>query len=249
VRSDLASWGNDGHSMSHGSEEGENYWPGYVDALTSMVQVLAFVMMMLAMAVFVLSQSVSKRAVEAIAKAVNADVKPDADIKQLTQSVVDQIDRLRKSASAPGEVAKSSPTVEPRTQSDAQKPAAMRINGGQSQPSRAVIEVPPDAPRLTVAFADRSSRIESDQAQSIAGFVEDNKTAVNNQTIVVNAYAYSGEGAISEARRLAYYRAMMARKQLVDAKIKPENIRISVNDTTDKDRGLTVELIVAGGAH
>jgi preprotein translocase subunit SecE len=43
--------------MSH-SEEGENYWPGYVDALTSMVQVLAFVMIMLAMAVFVISQSV-----------------------------------------------------------------------------------------------------------------------------------------------------------------------------------------------
>ena len=86
--------------MSHGSEEGENYWPGYVDALTSMVQVLAFVMMMLAMAVFVLSQSVSKKAVEAIAKAVNAEVKPDADVKQLTQAVIAQIDRLQKSSSA-----------------------------------------------------------------------------------------------------------------------------------------------------
>ena len=53
--------------MSHGSDDSDNYWPGYVDALTSMVQVLAFVMMMLAMAVFVLSQSVSKKAVEAIA--------------------------------------------------------------------------------------------------------------------------------------------------------------------------------------
>ena len=233
--------------MSHGSEEGENYWPGYVDALTSMVQVLAFVMMMLAMAVFVLSQSVSKRAVEAIAKAVNAEVKPGADIKQLTQSVVEQIDRLRKLVPAPDGAkpdqappVKSSPTTEP---------AVMRINGGQPQPSRAAIEVPPDAPRLEVAFGDRSSRIEGDQAQSIAGLIDGNKTAENGQIIVVNAYAYSGEGAISEARRLAYYRAMMVRKQLVDAKIKPENIRISVNDTTDKGRGLTVELIVAGGAH
>jgi hypothetical protein len=59
--------------MSHGSDEGDNYWPGYVDALTSMVQVLAFVMMMLALAVFSLSQSASKHAVEVIAKAVNAE--------------------------------------------------------------------------------------------------------------------------------------------------------------------------------
>lgn len=255
MRSVLASWGNDGHCMSHGSEEGENYWPGYVDALTSMVQVLAFVMMMLAMAVFVLSQSVSKRAVEAIAKAVNAEVKPNQDIKQLTQAVVEQIDRLRKSIPAPDAAkpdqtpaAKSTPTAE-TTRPDADRPAAMRINGGQAQPSQAAIEVPPDAPRLTVGFGDKSFRIEGDQAQSIAGFIDDNKLAANKQTIVVNAYAFSGEGAISEARRLAYYRAMMARKQLVEAKIKPENIRISVNDTTDKGRGLTVELIVAGGAH
>src|SRR6201996_9320721 len=77
-------------SISH-SEEGENYWPGYVDALTSMVQVLAFVMMMLAMAVFMLSQNVSKKAVEAIAQAVNADAKPNANIKELTQAIVDKL--------------------------------------------------------------------------------------------------------------------------------------------------------------
>ena len=81
--------------MSHGSEEGDNYWPGYVDALTSMVQVLAFVMMMLALAVFVLSQSVSKKAVEAIAQAINADVKPNSDLKQMTQAVLDQLQRLK----------------------------------------------------------------------------------------------------------------------------------------------------------
>src|SRR4029078_1962091 len=85
--------------MSHGSDDSDNYWPGYVDALTSMVQVLAFVMMMLAMAVFVLSQSVSKRAVEAIAAAVNADVKPNSDMKQLTQAVMQKIDILRGSTS------------------------------------------------------------------------------------------------------------------------------------------------------
>jgi hypothetical protein len=242
--------------MSHGSEEGENYWPGYVDALTSMVQVLAFVMMMLAMAVFVLSQSVSKRAVEAIAKAVNAEVKPDQDIKQLTQSVVEQIDRLRKSAPPPDAarpdqppIVKPAPAAEPSAQPVSDKPAAVRINGAQTQPSASAIEVPPDAPRLSIGFGDKSFRIEVDQVQSIGGFVDDNKAAASSKTIVVHAYAYSGEGAISEARRLAYYRAMMARKQLVDVKVKPENIRISVNDTTDKDRGLTVELIVAGGAH
>jgi hypothetical protein len=240
--------------MSHSSEEGENYWPGYVDALTSMVQVLAFVMMMLAMAVFVLSQSVSKHAVEAIAKAVNAEVKPNADIKQLTQAIVEQVDRLR--APAPSGTAqdktpsvKSSSAAEVGAASSSERAASMRISGGQSQPSPSVLEVPPDAPRMTVTFADRSFRIDGDQSQSVVQFVDDNRATAAGQMIVIHAYAYSGEGAISEARRLAYYRAMMARKQLVDAKTRPENIRIGVNDTADKAKGLTVDLIITGGAH
>jgi len=237
--------------MSHGSEEGDNYWPGYVDALTSMVQVLAFVMMMLAMAVFVLSQSVSKKAVEAIAKAVNADVKPGADVKQLTQAVVAQIDRLQKSVptseAEPSQAAKSQPISEGAARADNDRPTTLRISGAQAQPSPVPVDVPADAPRLTVGFADRSFKIAADQVQAIAGFVGDNQAAAQ-RTIIVNAYAYSGEGAVSEARRLAYYRGMMARKQLVDAKVKPENIRINVNDTTDKSKGMTVELIVAGSA-
>lgn len=239
--------------MSHGSEEGDNYWPGYVDALTSMVQVLAFVMMMLAMAVFVLSQSVSKKAVEAIAQAINAEVKPNADIKQMTQAVVEQIDRLRKVSQSVGPkpdqvaVAKPAPPADPSTQADAERAQAQRITGGQAQPPAAAAEPPPDAPRLSVNYADRSFRIEGDQSQAIASFVAENDAASARKTIVVHAYAYSGEGAISEARRLAYYRAMMARKLLVDAKIGAENIRINVNDTADKAKGLTVELIVAGG--
>src|SRR3954464_7504104 len=140
-------------TMSHSSEEGENYWPGYVDALTSMVQVLAFVMMMLAMAVFVLSQSVSKKAVEAIAKAVNAEVKPNADIKQLTQSIVEQVDRLRASPPS-GAAADKIPNVKPSqaaeasAASTAERANTMRINGGQSQPSPSALDVPPDAPRM-----------------------------------------------------------------------------------------------------
>jgi hypothetical protein len=231
--------------MSHGSEEGENYWPGYVDALTSMVQVLAFVMMMLAMAVFSLSQNASKKAVEVIAKAVNAEIKPDSNVKQLTQSVIERLDRLRGSTHA-DDAQKPAPAAEVHAQPDAEKPATMRLSGPRSQTAHAAVEVPPDAPRLIIGFGERSFRIEADDAQSVAKFVGDNKAVENMQTIVVNAYAYTGEGAVSEARRLAYYRAMMARKQLMDAKLKPENIRISVDDTADKARGLTVELIAAG---
>jgi hypothetical protein len=234
--------------MSHGSDDSDNYWPGYVDALTSMVQVLAFVMMMLAMAVFVLSQSVSKHAVEAIAKAVNADVKPNSDIKQMTQAVMDQLDRLRPSSKSdkpesPAETPPSKPTAANDT--NPEKVVSMRVNGARGRIEQTPAQIPPNAPHMTVNFEDRSFRIDQERAQSLSKFVEDNKVAERKQTIIINAYAYSGDGALSEARRLAYYRAMMARKQLVDDKVRPDAIRINVNDTTDKDKGFTVEMIIA----
>lgn len=232
--------------MSHGSDESDNYWPGYVDALTSMVQVLAFVMMMLAMAVFVLSQSVSKRAVEAIAAAVNADVKPNSDMKQLTQAVMDKLDVLRKSASP--DLAKEKPPA-PQTPAEAspadeQKVAGSRI-AARAQPRTAPVEPKPDAPRLAIEFEGGSYRLDEPGARSIAGFVGHHAVADKAKSIVVNAYAYTGEGAISEARRLAYYRAMMARKQLIDAKVRPDNIKINVNDVVDRAKAQTVEMIVA----
>lgn len=223
--------------MSHGSDDSDNYWPGYVDALTSMVQVLAFVMMMLAMAVFVLSQSVTKKAVEAIAAAVNAEVKPNSDVKQLTQAVIDKLDVLRKSTEPAKPPAYSQSSNE-------QKIAAARV-AARAQPRTAPIEPKSDAPRLMIEFDSGSYRLDEPRARQIAGFVAENAAADKPRPVIVNAYAFTGEGAISEARRLAYYRAMMARKQLIDAKVRPENIKINVNDVTDRDKAQTVEMIVA----
>ena len=236
--------------MSH-SEEGENYWPGYVDALTSMVQVLAFVMIMLALAVFVISQSVSKHAMEAIAKAVHADAKPSADMKQLTQAIMEKVQQLQSAVpvSEPSEPKSAAPT-DPANDSRPEKIVEMRVSGARSRNDQAPVQIPPDAPRLTVGFEARSSKIEQEHAQSLAKFVDENKVVERTQTVIINAYAYSGDGALSEARRLAYYRAMMARKQLVDQKVRADSIRINVNDTADKDKGSTVEMIVTGnGAH
>ena len=240
--------------MSHGSEEGDNYWPGYVDALTSMVQVLAFVMMMLALAVFSLSQSASKHAVEVIAKAVNADVKPNDNIKQMTQAVMDRLRRLKSAdstteASKPPEISAEAPAVPADAANDprSEKIVGMRFSGQRSRDNQTPVQTPFDAPRITVNFEDRSFRIAQERAQSMAKFVDENKVVERAQNVIINAYAYSGDGALSEARRLAYYRAMTARKQLVDDKVRPDSIRINVYDTADKEKGSTVEMIVAAG--
>jgi hypothetical protein len=245
--------------MSH-SEEGENYWPGYVDALTSMVQVLAFVMMMLAMAVFVLSQSVSKHAVETIAEAVKADVKPNSNMKQITQAVLDKLQSMASagppnpanSGSPPGESPAAKPAqADPATDPSPEKLTGMRIDAIRARNNSAAAPAPSDAPRITIGFEERGFKLDQEKAQLVGRFIEDNKVVERSAVLEINAYAYSGDGALSEARRLAYYRAMLARKQLVDTKVKADGVRVTVTDTADKDKGSTIEIVVINnsGAH
>ena len=89
-----------------GSSEGEeeNYWPGFVDALTTMVMVLTFVMMVLGIVVFTLSQNVSKNYMAAIATAVNVDanaLKANLTPDQVKAEIIEAIKELREKAGKP----------------------------------------------------------------------------------------------------------------------------------------------------
>jgi len=89
-----------------GSSEGEelDYWPGFVDALTTMVMVLTFVMMVLGIVVFTLSQNVSKNYMAAIATAVNVDAnaaKQNLTPEQVKAEIIEAIKQLRERAGQP----------------------------------------------------------------------------------------------------------------------------------------------------
>jgi hypothetical protein len=57
------------------SDEDENYWPGYVDALTTMTMVLTFIMMVLGVMVFVLSQDAVSSKLGMLARALKIEAR------------------------------------------------------------------------------------------------------------------------------------------------------------------------------
>ena len=253
--------------MSHGSEESEDYWPGYVDALTSMVQVLAFVMMLLAMAVFVLSQNVSKSAVEAIAKAAKMDVPPDANVSELTAKVVEMIQKSAQINAASGSPDQAKPPVDAPPAPDASvqpgdsptKPSAVATmntmsarSSVQGTPSVASTQKPPEPSSeskfIVLRFADRSFSINASGMESITTFAAENDLATGKLNLIVRAFASAADGALSESRRLAYYRAMAVRRELLARKIPPNNVQIRVFDTPDNDQGKTADVILDNGA-
>jgi hypothetical protein len=79
--------------MAAGSDgEDENYWPGYVDALTTMTMVLTFILMVLGIVVFSLSQSVSRAYLEAIAEAAQVEgASKSKTVQDLQNAIVEKL--------------------------------------------------------------------------------------------------------------------------------------------------------------
>lgn len=318
--------------MSHGSGDEENYWPGYVDALTSMVQVLAFVMMLLAMAVFVLSQNVSKSAVVAISKAI--EMKPDANatVEQLLGDVLAEVARLKAQAakaaaggasratdkssapeiaSTPSTQATSGPnalspehgeTVKAETRAgvadaglaaaeidrsgaavakvgsaagaeekaapkdgasaaaDADRSGASAAksetaglethsadgagaNSGVSRPliTRHQDPGPANGKTFVLHFPLRSFQLDPAMAGALEAFLSENQAEAAG-SIEIRAYAQADNGALTEARRLAYYRVMSLRKALADRKILIARIHVYLIDTPDKSLDSAAEV-------
>ncbi|MFM8606886.1 MAG: hypothetical protein ACKOBC_02845, partial [Hyphomicrobiales bacterium] len=81
--------------MAHGSDDGEtNYWPGFVDALSTMTMMLIFLMMILSLVLVSVSQNVTKTQVIAIARAARIDVNGSpASIEGLTAQIIAALSR------------------------------------------------------------------------------------------------------------------------------------------------------------
>lgn len=263
-----------------------------------MVQVLAFVMMLLAMAVFVLSQNVSKSAVESIAKAAKLNPPADATVSQLTAMVIEALEKAQArarssppspdtppedtdakpkpdeaeaaapippSGAAPTRVAAPKPgpspapaatpaptpanTPEPthspeQAQASADAPSAAPPTGKRELQTKAISDsdVPPDAKSVVLHFEGHGFAVDADAAKDVEKLLADAQTVEKGGQITLRAYASSADGALSEARHLAYYRAMSVRTQLISHKVLAAKIRIKVVDVSDKSRGSTVDL-------
>src|SRR6476660_2820939 len=77
-------------------EAEENYWPGYVDALTTMTMVLTFILMVLGIVIFILSQELSKKGLVAVAQAIGMDAskRQQSSSENLTAAIMAKLEQV-----------------------------------------------------------------------------------------------------------------------------------------------------------
>ncbi|MCX8504285.1 MAG: hypothetical protein ORN52_09950 [Beijerinckiaceae bacterium] len=129
-----------------GSSDGEevNYWPGFVDALSTMTMMLIFLMMILSLVVVNISQSSSKSQILAIAKAAKVDSSgAPMSIDKMTAQILEALSRKSDPPNANLPVTEAKPQketiiAEPSTLIKIQEDKNFSIEEGQKVASHGV---------------------------------------------------------------------------------------------------------------
>jgi hypothetical protein len=305
-------------------DEDANYWPGFVDALSTMTMMLIFLMMILSLVVVSISQSASKSQILTIAKAAKVETSgAPISIEKLTAQILEALARnsdppntnlpvpeskeqqatvlVEPSASvAAGDVKnfsvdkgsktaatgledslisngrssvatidehldesktpssnppKSSQTAELDPQAGKYYFAAPQPNPAESrivsrrpadlQPFGGGSDVKANKAMVTVEFQPRAIRVDDAAAGRLKEFLVSRKEDIGDRSIQVRALANVRNGAVTEARRFGYYRAMGIRQFLIDSGIPSDRITVGIEDVSDADARDIVELFAS----
>ena len=226
--------------MAAKAKDQEDYWPSYVDALSSMVMTLAYVMILLALIIFFLSQNTSRSAVEGLAKAANVPVDAGTSVEEITVKLKEAIAAMGRGADSAERLSEADTNV--------RKPTVPVTPDRPVEIARTPkIELSPAMPEshlgVTLRYAGRTQVIGHNAKQELDAFLGRAAGIAPTGTFMIWAHAAEADISITEARRLAYYRAMLLRSELIARKVDAGSIEIRFFDTPDASRGTSVDII------
>ncbi|MBO6676345.1 MAG: hypothetical protein JJ908_15280 [Rhizobiales bacterium] len=231
--------------MADDAEEEENYWPGYVDALSTMTMVLTFVMMILVVVVFMLIQNTSQAIIqERVAQANVGGGAGSSQILRMSQSDADATTTATNEGTPPIVTVDEEATQEQNVQSIAvdEEDETRAIEAAEVRDRGAQEAVTISQEGLTVAFADGDSGLDETAMEVVRDFGTNHELAQSDRTLEIIAFAHTLQGNATDVRRVAYYRAMLIRNQLLEAGVPASRISVGVRDVRTPEDGTEVKV-------
>ncbi|MEM6382193.1 MAG: hypothetical protein AAF739_05920 [Pseudomonadota bacterium] len=231
--------------MADDPQEEENYWPGYVDALSTMTMVLTFVMMILVIVVFMLIQYTSRSVVDDLVAEANVGTGGGTQqVERLADTDADTTTTARNTGSPPivtslddrqQETTVQSVAVEVEVEAESQEQAEVRDTGSQDA-------VTVSQAGLVVTFLGNNTTLDDPAMDVIRDFGANSELGQSERTLELIGYANTTQGNATDLRRIAYYRAMMIRNELLSSGIPPDRISVGVRDVTTEEEGQEVKV-------
>lgn len=213
--------------MAGASAEGEvNHWPAFVDVLTTVIMVVTFLLVIMSSAVMVLSQrKMEQFKKELLAKQAGASAGAAAGrAKDVAQT---RVDAPNGSATAElGDILRSEAPVSGAEQltirtRETKDTLAIKVKALEQPEASKGVEVKTADVLLTIAFEPAAVKIDDGNVQKVTEFLRGKA----GPGVTYEVWSFVPQtGSVSEAQRLAFYRAAMTRNLLIRAGIAPANI-------------------------
>lgn len=243
--------------MAGASAEGEvNHWPAFVDVLTTVIMVVTFLLVIMSAAVMVLSQRVLERARAQYEQAHRRDADPVPPGRPATAagkgSTLNPVSSPRDAAAGSsvaelGSVLRSETVVNGDNRLTArtrETPDTLRIavKADEQADDSSGVRVQSADVLLRIDFEPLAVRYDADSEKKVKAFLAGRTDTSATYEIWSSA---PQTASVSEAQRLAFFRAAMTRNLLVRAGIPGERIKtqIRVTDATSPD-GHNVRVVV-----
>ena len=215
--------------MAGSSSEGEvNHWPAFVDVLTTVIMVVTFLLVIMSSAVMMLSQRVIKQIELKAAQAGHPVVPPPAK------------GAASGAKAAPGpDAGQNAPLHSPKDAPDgssvAELGAVLKMESPPSGDERLSIRTrdTPETLKLAVkiSFEPNALNYDDGTTKKVLDFIR----AHPNPGVSYEVWSFVPQtGSISEAQRVAFFRAAMTRNLLVKAGVPPKLILTQIRITDPK---------------
>jgi len=241
--------------MAGASAEGEvNHWPAFVDVLTTVIMVVTFLLVIMSAAVMVLSQRamenfkkqlIAQEKVEKLKSSEEA-LKKSGKVSTSPNAITAPVDQQGQSVAELGAILKSDPingrenlTIRSRETPDTLK---LKVKAMEDPQNSTGVEVKTADTLLRVDFDPTAVRYSDDNRKQVIDYLKSH--AQPNMKYEIWSFAPQ-DSSVSEAQRVAFFRAAMTRNILIAAGIDGGNIytQIRVTDAGSKD-GHNVRVIL-----
>lgn len=232
--------------MSGASADGEiNHWPAFVDVLTTVIMVVTFLLVIMSAAVMVLSQrtmeslkaqyeqkkdheadAAASKAGGAAGKSTNA-IRSPADAE--TGSSIAELGSILQSETQVNGSDKL--TIRTRETRDTMK---IKVKALEESNNEKGVEVKTADVLMRVDFEPMAVRYDDENTRQVMEFLKSRQ----QPGMKFEIWSFAPQtSSISEAQRLAFYRAAMTRNLLIKAGIAPSaiNTQVRITDPTSRE--------------
>jgi len=239
--------------MEGGREQ--NYWPGFVDALSNVVLTLVFVLVIFVFALAMASNKVEQKMQEVTqaqekqkAQAAQSDVTIQANsqeteaLRQQLAAATEEVEKLREQVvKDAAEVAKQGASSQTAVDSQNQNMQIAIDKKDQKEDQKGTVQISKSASQIVLGFPLSVAEMDEKSAAELGHVVQATEKSLGKHKILLRSIV--GKEPYSAARRLAYYRALSARNVLLSQGETPSNITTTIVQPAQPEDG-RVEIII-----